>query len=399
VPRPKLEIADIFRAHGPAWRQANAGHVSLSQLKVMSAIEACRTEALGGHVAGCTKCGHHHVAYNSCKNRHCPKCQGSAARDWMEARAEDLLPVEYFHVVFTMPAEIAQIAFWNKRAVYGLLFKASAETVTTIAADPKRMGARVGMTSVLHTWGSALTHHPHIHMIVPGGGLSPDGTKWVACRTGFFLHVRVLSRLFRRLFLEGLMDLHRAGQLVFFGDLAGLSAAKAFATWLGPFRKSEWVVYAKPPFGGPEAVLAYLSRYTHRVAISNHRLISANADTVAFRWKDYRIKSGDRQKVMRLATPEFIRRFLIHVLPDGFHRIRHYGLLASATRKANITKIRALLCVQQTGQATMSGPDAEIIPLTLREPCPCCGGPMRIIEIFRRGQKPMSRAPPREQAA
>jgi hypothetical protein len=399
VPRPKLEIADIFRTHGPAWRQANAGHVSLSQLKVMSAIEACRTEALGGHVAGCAKCGHHHIAYNSCKNRHCPKCQGPAARDWMEARAEDLLPVEYFHVVFTLPAEIAQIAYWNKKAVYGLLFKASAETMKTIATDPKRMGARVGMTSVLHTWGSALTHHPHIHMIVPGGGLSPDGTRWVACKPGFFLHVRVLSRLFRRLFLEGLMGMHRAGELAFFGDLERLAEADAFASWLAPFRKSEWVVYAKPPFGGPEAVLAYLSRYTHRVAISNARLVSADADTVAFRWKDYRIKSGDRQRVMRLATPEFIRRFLIHVLPDGFHRIRHYGLLASATRKANITKVRALLCVQYPDKATAPAPAAEVIPLTLREPCPCCGGPMRIIEIFRRGQKPMSRAPPREQAA
>lgn len=397
--RPKLEIADIFRAHGPAWRQANAGHISLSQLKVMSAIEACRTEALGGHVAGCAKCGHHHIAYNSCKNRHCPKCQGPAARDWMEARAEDLLPVEYFHVVFTLPAEIAQIAYWNKKAVYGLLFKASAETVMTIAADPKRMGARLGMTSVLHTWGSALSHHPHIHMIVPGGGVSPDGTRWVACKPGFFLHVRVLSRLFRRLFLEGMVDLHQAGQLAFFGDLAGLAEAKAFATWLTPFRKSEWVVYAKPPFGGPEAVLAYLSRYTHRVAISNARLVSADAQTVAFRWKDYRIKSGDRQKVMRLATPEFIRRFLIHVLPDGFHRIRHYGLLASSTRRANITKIRALLCVQRAEQTAAPRPEAEIIPLTLREPCPRCGGTMRIIEIFRRGQKPMSRAPPREQAA
>ncbi len=399
MPRPKLEIADIFRAHGPAWRQANAGHVSLSQLKVMSAIEACRTEALGGHVAGCAKCGHHHVAYNSCKNRHCPKCQGPAARDWMAARAEDLLPVGYFHVVFTLPAEIAQIAFWNKKAVYGLLFKASAQTVMTIAADPKRMGARVGMTSVLHTWGSALTHHPHIHMIVPGGGLSPDGAKWVACKPGFFLHVRVLSRLFRRLFLDGLMELHRTGQLVFFGDLEGLATADAFKAWLAPFRKTEWVVYAKPPFGGPEAVLAYLSRYTHRVAISNSRLVSADAQTVTFRWKDYRIKSGDRQKVMRLATPELIRRFLIHVLPDGFHRIRHYGLLASSARKANITKIRALLCGLRPEQAVALGPEAEIIPLTLREPCPCCGGPMRIIEIFRRGQKPMSRAPPREHAA
>ena len=398
MPRPKLEVADIFRAHGPAWRQANAGHVSLSQLKVMSAIEACRTEALGGHVAACGKCDHHHIAYNSCKNRHCPKCQGPAARDWMAARAEDLLPVEYFHVVFTLPAEIAQIAYWNKTAVYGLLFRASAETVMTVAADPKRMGARLGMTSVLHTWGSALTHHPHIHMIVPGGGLSPDGTRWIACRTGFFLHVRVLSRLFRRLFLDGLRDLHRDGQLIFFGNLERLAQADAFAQWLAPLRKSEWIVYAKPPFGGPEAVLAYLSRYTHRVAISNARLVSADAQTVAFRWKNYRIKSDDRQKVMRLTTPEFIRRFLIHVLPEGFHRIRHYGLLASSARKSNITKIRALLCVQRPEQPPVSGPDAEIIPLTLREPCPCCGGPMRIIEIFRRGQKPMSRAPPMEQA-
>jgi hypothetical protein len=395
--RPRLELADIFRRYGPAWRRANAGHVSLTQFKVMSAIEACRTEALGGHVAACAKCGHHHIAYNSCKNRHCPKCQGPAARDWMAARAADLLPVEYFHVVFTLPAEIARIAYSNKRTVYGLLFKASAETVTTIAADPRHLGARAGITSVLHTWGSALTHHPHVHMIVPGGGLSPDRTRWIACRPGFFLPVRVLSRLFRRLFLEGLMVLHRSGALAFFGDLAGLADAGAFAEWLAPLRKVEWVVYAKPPFGGPEAVLAYLSRYTHRVAISNHRLVSADADTVAFRWKDYRIKSGDRQTVMRLATDEFIRRFLMHVLPDGFHRIRHYGLLAGATRKATIARIRRLL--GEAPQNPTPQESAEVIPLTLREPCPCCGGAMRIVEIFRRGQKPSSRAPPREQAA
>ena len=290
------------------------------------------------------------IAYNSCKNRHCPKCQGPAARDWMAARAEDLLPVEYFHVVFTLPAEIARIALWNKTAVYGLLFKASAETVMTIAADPKRLGARVGMTSVLHTWGSALTHHPHIHMIVPGGGMSPDGTGWVACKPGFFLHVRVLARLFSRLFLEGLIVLHRTGQLAFFGDLARLVDADAFAKWLAPLRKTEWVVYAKPPFGGPEAVLAYLSRYTHRVAISNQRLVSANTNTVSFRWKDYRIKRGDRMKVMRLDTHEFIRRFLMHVLPDGFHRIRHYGLLASAQRKVNINKVRTLLDAETARQ-------------------------------------------------
>ena len=398
MPRARLEVADIFRKHGPAWRRANAGHVGLNRLKAMSAIEACRTEALGGHVAACTKCGHQHVAYNSCKNRHCPKCQGPAARDWMAARAEDLLPVEYFHLVFTLPAEIAPIAYWNKKAVYGLLFKASAKTVMTIAADPKRLGARVGMTSVLHTWGSALTHHPHIHMIVPGGGLSPDGMNWVSCRPGFFLHVRVLSRLFRRLFLEGLTALHRAGQLAFFGKLRGLAKAQAFARHLAPLRKAEWVVYAKPPFGGPEAVLAYLGRYTHRVAISNQRLISADADTVTFRWKDYRIKRGDRMKIMRLASSEFIRRFLMHVLPEGFHRIRHYGLLASANRKVNIAKIRNLFGAEPLAQS--EPPDADAVPpLTLREPCPDCGGAMRIVETFRRGERPLTRAPPRKAAA
>jgi len=315
----------------------------------------------------------------------------------MAARAEDLLPVEYFHVVFTLPAEIARIAYWNKKTLYGLLFKASAATVMTIAADPKRLGARVGITSVLHTWGSALMHHPHTHMIVPGGGLSPDGNRWVACKPGFFLHVRVLSRLFRRLFIEGLMALHRAGELGFFGDLSGLSEPKAFATYLAAQRKKEWVVYAKPPFGGPEAVLAYLSRYTHRVAISNSRLISADATTVAFRWKDYRNKNGERQNVMRLATSEFIRRFLIHVLPDRFHRIRHYGLLASARCKINIARIRSLLGAETTKQD--DPPATEVIPLTLREPCPNCGGPVRIVEIFRRGQHPSTRAPPRRQAA
>lgn len=398
MPRPRLEVSDIFRAQGPAYRRANTGHLSLAQLKVMSAIEACRTEALGGHVAACTKCNHQHIAYNSCKNRHCPKCLAPAARDWMTARAEVLLPVEYFHVVFTLPAEIARIALWNKRAIYGLLFKASAETVATIAADPKRLGARIGMTSVLHTWGSALTHHPHIHMIVPGGGLSPDGNRWVKCKPGFFLHVRVLSRLFRRLFLEGLMALHQAGQLRFFDDLTGLADANAFAEWLTPFRKTDWVVYAKPPFGGPKAVLAYLARYTHRVAISNHRLVSADADTVAFRWKDYRIKRGDRMKVMRLPTFEFIRRFLMHVLPDRFHRIRHYGFLAGSRRRAKVAQISALLGATRSAEPDRSADDPPA-PLTLREPCPDCGGQMRIIETFRRGQIPRTRAPPRKQAA
>jgi hypothetical protein len=397
--RSKLEVADIFRAYGPAWRPANAGHLSLTQLKVMSAIESCRTAALGGHVAACTACGHSHVAYNSCRNRHCPKCQGAAARDWMEARTEDLLPVEYFHVVFTLPAEIAQIAYWNKKAIYGLLFKASAETVMTIAADPKHLGARTGMTSVLHTWGSAMTHHPHVHMIVPGGGLSEGGTRWIACRPGFFLPVRVLSRLFRRLFLEGLMALHRAGQLAFFGDLARLTDPDAFSAWLAPSRKTEWVVYAKKPFGGPEAVLSYLSRYTHRIAISNSRLISADAKTVAFKWKNYRANGLDRQKVMRLETPEFIRRFLIHVLPSGFHRIRHTGFLANGVRRARIADIRELLKAPSKQQECDDKKNCDQATPTLQQPCPDCGGVMIIIETFKRGQLPRSRAPPWEAAA
>ena len=298
--RPALEVADIFRGRGPAWRQANAGHISLEQLKVMSAIESCRTAALGGHVARCEDCAYTTIAYNSCRNRHCPKCQGAAAKDWLAAREADLLPVPYYHVVFTLPAAIADIAYQNKAVIYDLLFKASAETLTTIAADPKHLGARVGATSVLHTWGSALTHHPHIHMIVPGGGISFDGTRWVSCRPGFFLPVRVLSRLFRRLFLEKLLALHAAGRLYFFGNHTPLANAQTFTAYLTPLRRTEWVVYAKRPFGGPEAVLAYLSRYTHRVAIANSRLIAVDDNGVAFRWKDYRADGRDRQKVMTL---------------------------------------------------------------------------------------------------
>ncbi len=400
MPRPKLEVADIFRAHGAAYRQAHAGHLNLPQLKVMSAIETCRTAALGGHVATCTKCDHQHIAYNSCRNRHCPKCQGATARDWMAARMEDLLPVEYFHVVFTLPAPIADIAYQNKATVYGLLFKASSQTLLTIAADPNHLGAKIGMTSVLHTWGSALMHHPHVHVIVPGGGLSRDGTRWIACRAGFFLPVKVLSQLFRRLFIEGLAGLHKAGKLAFFGDLAKLADPDIFAAHLAPLRKINWVVYAKPPFGGPKAVLAYLSRYTHRVAISNHRLISADANTVALRWKDYRIKRGDRMKTMRLPTHEFIRRFLIHVLPSGFHRIRHAGFLANGIRRDRIAKIRRVLdaepdLAQTSDEETSDGNDDPLV----HQPCPKCGGAMVIIETFLRGQTPKSRAPPWEDAA
>jgi hypothetical protein len=400
MPRPKLEVADILRAHGPAYRRANAGHLSLTQLKVMSAVETCRTATLGGHVSACTKCGHQHIAYNSCRNRHCPKCQGNAAQDWMQARIEDLLPVEYFHVVFTLPAQVAGIASQNKAAVYDLLFKASSQTLLTIAADPKHLGAKIGMTSVLHTWGSAMTHHPHVHVIVPGGGLSSDGARWINCRSGFFLPVKVLSRLFRRLFLEGLVKLHRAGKLAFFGNLSELANPETFAAYLAPLRKTDWVVYAKPPFGGPEAVLAYLSRYTHRVAISNHRLVSANADTVAFRWKDYRIKRGGRMKVMRLPTDEFVRRFLIHVLPHRFHRIRHTGFLANGIRRNRIEKIRRMFDAEPNpgkmpDDATRDEPDNP----DPRQTCPECGAAMRVIETFTRGQTPKARAPPWEDAA
>jgi Putative transposase/Transposase zinc-binding domain len=401
MPRPTLEVANIFRDHGAAWRSANAGHVSLDQLKVMSAIERCRTAALGGHVARCEDCAHTLIAYNSCRNRHCPKCQGAAAREWLAEREAELLPVPYFHLVFTLPGPIADIAYHNKALIYGLLFKAAAEATLTIAADPKHLGARIGITAVLHTWGSALAHHPHVHMIVPGGGISLDGQHWIASRPTFFLPVRVLSRLFRRLFLKALTTAH--GRLAFFGDNAALADRKAFAAFRAPLRKTEWVVYAKEPFGGPQAALAYLSRYTHRVAISNRRLISANASGVTFRWKDYRIEGSGRYKTMTLATDEFIRRFLIHVLPKGVHRIRHYGLFANSSRASNIARARELLAIPspsnqpEQAAATDQPPEqaaATDEPRTLPSPCPCCGGRMIIIETFARGCEPKHRPMP-----
>ncbi|SDR14723.1 Transposase zinc-binding domain-containing protein [Rhizobiales bacterium GAS113] len=392
--RPTLEVADIFRDHGPAWRQANAGHVSLGQLKVMAAIESCRTAALGGHVERCEDCAHTRTAYNSCRNRHCPKCQAAAAKRWLAERQADLLPTPYYHVVFTLPARIADIAYQNKTVIYDILFKASAETLTTIAADPKHLRARIGITSVLHTWGSAMTHHPHVHMIVPGGGISPDGEHWVSCRPGFFLPVRVLSRLFRRLFLEKLAAAHVAGLLHFFGNHEPLAATQAFAAFLSPLRRREWVVYSKRPFGGPQAVLAYLSRYTHRVAIANSRLIAFDDNGVTFKWKDYRAEGPERRKIMTLATDEFIRRFLIHVLPSGFHRIRHYGLFASGSRAANLARAGELLGAakpQSQAKAAQAdlGDGAE--PASPLPPCPCCGGRMIIIETFERGASPRSR--------
>jgi hypothetical protein len=389
VSRPALEVADIFREQGAAWRKANAGHVSLGQLKVMSAIESCRTAALGGHVERCEDCAHTRIAYNSCRNRHCPKCQGAAARDWLAEREADLLPTPYHHIVFTLPAEVADIAFHNKTVVYDLLFKASADTMITIAADPKHLGARIGVTSALHTWGSALTHHPHVHMIAPGGGLSADGSRWIACKPGFFLPVCVLSRLFRRLFLDLLVAAHAAGRLQFFGGLAELADRRLFAQYLAPLRKAEWVVYSKPSFGGPEAVLRYLSLYTHRVAISNSRLVAVNSGGVTFKWKDYRADGPERAKIMTLGVDEFIRRFLIHVLPAGFHRIRHYGLFASASRRQNIARARELLASSvKTAQCRVVNDDRVAKLTSLPHPCPCCGGRMIVIETFECGRAP-----------
>ncbi len=390
--RPALEVADILRAHGPAWRDAQRGHLSLAQLKVMSAIEQCRSAALGGHVLRCEGCATEQIAYNSCRNRHCPKCQSSAAKRWLELRQADLLPVEYFHVVFTLPASIAAIAYQNKAVIYGLLFDVAAETLLTIAADPKHLGARIGATLVLHTWGSALTHHPHVHGIVPGGGLAPEGQRWVACRPGFFLPVRVLSRLFRRRFLEELQRAHQAGKLRFFGEHVALADATAFKAWLAPLRQCEWVVYAKRPFAGPQAVLAYLSLYTHRVAISNSRLIALDERGVSFRWKDYRAKGKTRYKAMTLEPGEFMRRFLLHVLPGGLHRIRHYGLLANGSRKVSLALARELLHAVPA-QATTGGDSGEAN--TAPPPtfvCRHCGRAMIVLQTFTRAQT--IRAPP-----
>jgi hypothetical protein len=381
--RPKLEVADIFRRHGAAWRAANEAHLSLAQRRVMTAIEVCRTAALGGHVERCEDCAHTRIAYNSCRNRHCPKCQWRAAQAWLAAREAELLPVPYFHVVFTLPAALGAIAYQNKAKVYGLLFTAAAETLTTIAADPKHLGADIGLTAVLHTWGQNLQHHPHVHCIVPGGGLSADGKHWIACKGGFFLPVRVLSRLFRRLFLEGLERLHAAGELQFFTDLGALKDADTFRTYLAPLRKAEWVVYAKKPFAGPQQVLAYLARYTHRVAIANSRLLDLDATHVRFRWKDYRENGQLKHKVMRLDLGEFMRRFLLHVLPTGLHRIRHYGLFANGHRADKLALCRALLGVspratEQDEHHSEAEPPAPVEP----PPCPCCGGRMIVIERF-----------------
>ena len=392
--RPTLEVADIFRRHGHVWRQSHHGHISLAQLKVMSAIESCRSAALGGHVLFCQACDHQQIAYNSCRNRHCPKCQASAAHRWLEARQADLLPVDYYHLVFTLPAPISDLAYYNKSVIYNLLFQAAAQTLQIIAKDPKHLGAKIGVTLVLHTWGSAMTHHPHVHGVVTGGGLSIDGEQWVACKPGFFLPVRVLSRLYRRLFLEKLTQAYQLNQLQFFVQQQAIKEEKPFMDWIKSLSQIEWVVYAKRPFAGPAAVLAYLSRYTHRIAITNSRLLSMDEKGITFKFKNYRCKKAKRYTSMTLTADEFIRRFLIHVLPGGFHRLRHYGFIANANRKNDLVRARKLLRVNKAEgsvqeETTEKQQSEEQVATYV---CPDCGAPMIIIETFVHNQQP--RAPP-----
>jgi Putative transposase/Transposase zinc-binding domain len=389
--RPTLEVADIFRCHGEAFRRSHGAHLGRIERRVMAAIEVCRTPALGGHVEQCGDCGLVRCAYNSCRNRHCPKCQGLARAEWLEARQAELLPVPYYHVVFTLPAPAAEIAFQNKRAVYAILFRAAADVMRDIAADPRHLGAEIGAVAVLHTWGQTLQHHPHLHCIVPGGGLSPDQTRWVACRPGFFLPVRVLSRRFRTLFLARLQAAFVAGELHFSGTLAALAEPSAFAERLDALRAVEWVVYAKRPFAGPEQVLAYLGRYTHRVALANSRLTRLADGQVDFTWKDYR--HHGKTKVLTLAADEFIRRFLLHAVPNGFHRIRHVGFLANGHRTAKLALCRASLAAP-----TPEPPPAESYRERTRrltghalDVCPDCGGVM--LERGPLPRRPQPQAP------
>ena len=392
--RSPFEVADIFRSNGAAYRHAHDGHLSLSQLKVMSAIEKCRTAALGGHVDRCDDCRFTRISYNSCGNRHCPKCQAVAAKEWLAEREAELLPVPYFHCVFTIPEQLNAVVYQNKTLVYDILFKAAAQTVLTIAADPKRLGAKIGLTAVLHSWGSSMTFHPHVHMIVPGGGISLDGESWVSSKQDFFLPVLVLGSLFRRLFLEKLRAAH--DQLRFFGDISGLNDAEAFRRFIAPLRQINWLVYAKPPFGGAEQVLRYLARYTHRIAISNSRLISVTDDAVRFHYKD-RTDGKVTMKVMTVTPDEFIRRFLLHVVPDGFHRIRHYGLLASGHKAKNLARARELLRVsppEPKARPEIVDADGVVHEDSVQPPCPCCGGHMTIIEWFERGCLPRHQPSP-----
>ena len=386
--RPTLEVADIFRRYGDAYRQQAGVSLSTAQRRVMTAIETCRTAVLGGHLEQCDTCGHERNAYNSCANRHCPKCQSLARAQWIEHRTAEILECEYFHVVFTVPADVAAIALQNKAQVYGILFRATAETLRTIAADPQHLGAEIGFFAVLHSWGQTLVHHPHLHCVVPGGGLSPDGARWIACRPGFFLPVRVLSRLFRRLFLQDLQAAYDAGTLRLVGPLEALQRRPAWTRALAALRQTEWVVYAKRPFAGPQQVVDYLGRYTHRVAISNHRLLEMGQSEVRFTYKDYRTDVQHQPKTMTLTATEFIRRFLLHVLPAGFHRIRYYGFLAARHRREKLARCRQLLGA--TGPITL--PADATSPTDYRDRtealtgkslrlCPACHqGQMIIIE-------------------
>ena len=389
----RLEVADVFRRHGDADRLAHVGHIGRVEKKIMGAIVACRTPALGGHVEACDDCGVARVAYNSCRNRHCPKCQGAARAQWLADRQAELLPVPYFHVVFTMPAPIAAIAFQNKATVYAILFSAAAEAMTTLAANPRRLGAQIGFLAVLHTWGQTLTHHPHVHCVVPGGGLSPDGTRWIAGRPDFFLAVKPLARLFRRLFLERLQKAFDLGGLNFFGELASLADPPCWHALLTTARRIDWVVYAKKPFGGPAQVLAYLGRYTHRVAIANSRIVEIDDDHVGFTWKDYR--HNDATKIMKLSPDEFIRRFLLHALPDGFHRIRHFGFMANGHRAARLALCRSLLAAAQ--EQTDPAAAAKAQPRTHGDAPACreCGGVMRrVVKLPRRFHPSRAQAGP-----
>lgn len=360
--KPKLELADVFRSLDPDSLEESGLVLSAAQRRVLRDITQCRTAALGGHLEQCDHCGHQQIAYNSCRNRHCPKCQAAARAKWLDDRAAELLPVEYYHVVFTLPDQLSLLALQNKRAVYGLLFKAASETLLEIAADPKHLGARIGFLAVLHTWGQTLQHHPHLHCVVPGGGLSPDHSKWIACRKGFFLPVKVLSRLFRCKFVCGLRQMFGDGRLRCAGQLSHLVQKVRFERLLDELSRIEWVVYAKPPFGSPEQVLKYLARYTHRVAISNHRLLELKDGRVTFSYKDY--AAGNITKTMILDAVEFTRRFLLHVLPSGFVRIRHYGFLANRYRRERIDLCRRLLTAASAqpvaGDTTKSESEPEI---------------------------------------
>ncbi len=395
--RPKLEVADVFRRYGAAYREKHGASMSSRQRRVMTAIEVCRTAVLGGHLERCDECAHERNCFNSCRDRHCPKCQSLARAQWIEDRQRELLEVPYFHVVFTIPEQLAAIALQNQKVVYGILFAATAETLKTIAADPEHLGAEIGFFAVLHTWGQNLQFHPHLHCVVPGGGLSPDGQRWIGCRPDFFLPVKVLSRLFRRLFLESLQKAFDAGQLQFFGALESLRQPDTFAQRLARAKVSEWVVYAKRPFAGPQQVLDYVGRYTHRVAISNHRLLDIENDQVSFDWKDYR--QGGEVKVMTLSAEEFIRRFLLHVLPDGFQRIRYYGFLGNRYRQEKLDQCRQLLGMPVASEppaASSTGKDyldryEDLTGSSLRQ-CPQCqlGRMVRVLTLLPAGAQPVT---------